>query len=86
MLLPAQPQDGSRGLVLAQTHWGMEFSSLFSGLSLKKMSKVKLLFIYLFRTCSGCLRGNQEEKKALKKWENTDEVSSQQDLFIALSF
>lgn len=36
--------------------------------------------------CSGCLRGNQEEKKAKKKWENTDEVSSQQDLFIALSF
>ena len=40
------------------------FQVFFSGFSLKKMSKVNLLFIYLLRTCSACLRGNQEEKKA----------------------
>ena len=44
------------------------FSVFFFPVSpFKKMSKVNLLFIYLCRTCSGCLRGNQERRKQSEK-------------------
>ncbi len=79
--------------ILAETYWGMEFSvCFFSPVSpFKKMSKVNLLYIYLCRTCSGCLRSNQErrkqsEKSGKVKWWSILQRFIVSDVFFALSF